>query len=47
MDFMTADASGAQFIGVETGPNTAEMWRKKAGNGVRTIPSVAELADLI
>lgn len=47
VDFMTADASGAQFIGVETGPNTAEMWRKKAGNGVRTIPSVAELADLI
>lgn len=47
VDFMTADASGAQFIGVETGPNTAEMWRNKAGKDVRTLPSVADLAKLI
>ena len=47
VDFMTANASGAQFIGVETGPNDAKLWKEKAGNGVKTIPSVADLAGLI
>ena len=47
VDYMTADASGASFIGVETGPNSAEMWRRKVGKDVRTIPSVASLAEMI
>ncbi|MEE3401119.1 MAG: HAD-IA family hydrolase, partial [Methanomethylophilus sp.] len=47
VDFMTADASGASFIGVETGPNSADMWHKKVGWDIRIIPSVAELKDLI
>ena len=47
VDYMTADASGASFIGVETGPNSAEMWRRKVGKDARTIPSVASLAEMI
>jgi len=49
VDYLTADAAGSPFIGVETGSNNSrDAWIKKTQNrNIRTIGSIADLLGII
>lgn len=47
VDWLTAQNSGAQFIGVESGETDREAWVKAAGPSVVTYPTVAGIRELI
>jgi len=47
VDWMTADAAGAEFIGVTSGSYSQQDWETKIGPQVRTIGCVGDLRDLL
>ncbi len=46
-DWMTAENSGSQFIGVTSGHTDLTRWRKVAGEDAVIIPSIADLKQFL